>query len=343
MFARTKAIAVTMTVLLVVGACGAPQPTQAPPAVAPTHTSVPPTSTLQPPTATPVPPTNTPVPPTATATLLSTATPIPPTATPTPAPPATPIAESWFDGVRVTFVHNTGFLITVGEVRILIDVLYEGYPGGVLKPVLDSQPPFDGVGLILATHEHHDHFSPDLVLRYMQANPHAVFISTQRAVEQLVALDNSIQDRTTPIELSRGESEQIDLDGVALEAIHLSHGMPGLLNLGFIMEIGDVRLFHTGDVDPDSVSVFDLQSYGLPERQIDVALVPDFLLTTEDYHPHVLVGIQARYLIPMHFSVLNPPVISETDFPNVFIFQEPYESWVLPSTANTTPMTALAP
>ncbi len=268
---------------------------------------------------------------------------MPPTATYPPTPTATPIAESRFDGVRVTFVYNTGFLITVGDKRILIDVLYEGYAGGVLKPVLDSQPPFDGVDLILATHEHHDHFSPDLVLRYMQDNPHAVFISTQSAVEQLVALDDGIQDRALPIELGRGESEQIDLDGFTLEAIYLSHGIPGLLNLGFIVEIGDVVLLHTGDADPDSVSVSDLQSYSLPERQIDVAFVPDFWLTMEEYHPLATEGIQARYLIPMHFSLQSPPVISEAVFPNAFVFQETYQSWVLPSTDGTSPVTTPTP
>lgn len=342
-----RTIALVMMSLILVGACGTPQPTDAPPvaalaseSVAPTHTSQPPTATLVPPTDTPQPPTATPLPPTDTLTP----TPLPPTDTPTPTPlpptatlTPTPIAESWYDGVRLTFVQNTGFLITAGHKRILIDVLFEGYPGGVLKPVLDSQPPFDGVELILATHEHGDHFSPELVLQYMQASAHTVFISTKGAVEQLVALDGSIRARTIPIELKRGESEQIDLEGLTLEAIHLSHGVPGILNLGFIVEIGDVRLLHTGDLNPDSVRVSHLQAYGLPERQIDVALVPHFLLTMEEYHAHVVEGIQPRTVIPMHFSLASPLVISESVFPNAFVFQETYESWVLLATDNTTP------
>jgi L-ascorbate metabolism protein UlaG (beta-lactamase superfamily) len=256
---------------------------------------------------------------------------MPPTTTHTPAPTPTPIAESWSDGLRITFLQNAGFLITYGDRRILIDVLYEGYEGGVLKPVLDSVPPFDGVELILATHDHRDHFSPDLVLRYMEANPQAVFISTQSAVEQLVALDSGIRGRTFPIELQKGESQQLEMGGFTLEAIYISHGIWGYLNLGFIMEIGDVSLLHTGDMDPDSVKVSELQAYGLPQRQLDVALVPDFLLTMEEFHAHVLEGIQARYVIPMHFSLQDPPLISETDFSNAFIFRETYQSWVLPS------------
>jgi L-ascorbate metabolism protein UlaG (beta-lactamase superfamily) len=321
---RYRVIAVTMMIAVLIGACGSSQPTETLPATVPISTSVPLTYTPLPPTATPVPPTDTPMPPTATATLL------PPTATQTPTLAATPIAESRFDGARVTFVHNTGFLITVGDKRILIDLLYEGYPGGVLKPVVDSQPPFDGVDLILATHEHLDHFSPDLVLGYMRDNPETVFVSSQSAVDTILALDGVERDRLTPIQLQAGELEQITIHDIDLEAIHLSHGIPGLLNLGFIITVDGVRLFHTGDMDPDSVSVSDLQSYGLPERQIDVAFVPDFLLTTEEYRPHVTEGIQARYVIPMHFSLQMPPSGLESDFPNLFIFQQPYESWVLP-------------
>jgi len=75
------------------------------------------------PTPTPLPPTSTPAPPTATPTAIS------PSATPT----ATPIAESTFDGVRVTFVFNAGFLITAGDKRILIDAI-GGYPDETILP-----------------------------------------------------------------------------------------------------------------------------------------------------------------------------------------------------------------
>jgi hypothetical protein len=83
---------------------------------------------------------------------------------------------------------------------------------GVLKPLVDSQPPFDGVDLILATHEHADHFSPDLWL--------------------------------------------------------------------------------------------------------DVAFVPHFMLTEAESHAHAVEGIQARYLIPIHFSPQALPVGIEDNSPN---------------------------
>jgi L-ascorbate metabolism protein UlaG (beta-lactamase superfamily) len=249
---------------------------------------------------------------------------------PTPAPTWTAIAPSTFDGVRITHVFNAGYLITAGDKRILIDALYMGYPEGILKPVLYAQPPFDGVDLILATHEHHDHFYPQFVATYMRDNPRTRFISTKSAVRQLLAEDSSLRGRAIGVELDRGERRQIDVEGIDLEAIYISHGMPELLNLGFIITVDGVKLFHTGDLSPDHVRVAHLQDYGLPGEQIDVAFVPDFLLTMEEYHAHVTEGIQPRYVIPMHYPYEDPPTGVEEDFPNAFIFTDTMESWVLP-------------
>ena len=193
---RTAALVLVLFILLI--GCGAPEPTATPMppsatpiAAAPTHTPPPPTNTSPPPTNTPFPPTATLAPPTDTTTPSPTQTPEPAEPTPT----WTPIASSTYDGVRVTHVFNTGYLITVGDKRILIDALYLGHPEGILKPVVYAQPPFDGVDLILATHEHHDHFSPELVGRYMKENPQTLFVSTGSAVDQLIALDGDLRDR----------------------------------------------------------------------------------------------------------------------------------------------------
>ena len=324
--ARATALALVLSILLT--ACGAPEPTATAPALAavPTRTPPPPTDTAPPPTHTPFAPTATLAPPTATTTPLPTQTPEPPAPTPT----WTPIAPSTYDGVRVTHVFSAGYLITVGDKRILIDALYLGHPEGILKPVVYAQPPFDGVDLILATHEHQDHFFSELVGRYMKENPQTLFVSTGSAVDQLITLDGDLRDRTIAIELSKGEREQIDVEGIGLEAIYLSHGIVGLLNLGFIITVDGIKLFHTGDLSPDAVHVSYLQDYGLPEEQIDVAFVPYFLLTMEEYHAHVSEGIQPRYVIPMHYAYQDPPLGIEDDFPNAFVFTDTMESWVLP-------------
>lgn len=253
-----------------------------------------------------------------------------PTMSPIAVLTGTPIGGSSFDGVRVTMIYNAGFLVTVGDKRVLIDAIYAGFPGGILKPLLASQPPFDGVDLILSTHDHADHFDAQLVLDYLEKNPESLFVSTPSAVNAISEIDSRVDVRLTAIDLARGEKQDISVAGIDLEAIYLSHGIPGLLNLGYLITIDGVTLFHTGDIDPDGVSVDDLSGYGLPGEDIDVAFVPDFLVVEEEFHAHIREGIQARYLIPMHFPLCNPPAGIEDTFQNVHIFSAEYESWILP-------------
>ncbi len=315
---------IPITLITLLSACG------------PAATAILPTATVASPTA--VPPTA--VPPTAVPAPATAYVPPPPTAIP---PTATLIAESTFDGTRVTFVNNDGFLITVGDKRILIDALYEGYVEGVLKPVVDAQPPFDGVDVILATHEHADHFSPDLVQRYMRDNPHTIFVSTQSAVDRVLAVDGKIRDRVIPIQLQEGESEQVVVDGIVLDAMYLSHGMPGLLNLGFLITVGQVKLFHTGDIVPDDVPASTLQSYGLRAKEIDVQFVPYFFMTPGEYHPYIWEEVQPRYIVPMHYNHQQPPPAIEADFPNAIVFQDTLQSWILPPEVEATPETIPEP
>jgi L-ascorbate metabolism protein UlaG (beta-lactamase superfamily) len=244
----------------------------------------------------------------------------------------TPIAESFYDGVRVTYIWNAGFMVTVGEKRILIDAIYEGNPDGILKPVLKSQEPFKGIDLILVTHEHVDHFSPDLVRQYMLENSNTVFASTKSAARKLLELGDDLQSRIISINIGKNESEYFDWNGISVEAIYLSHGIPGFLNLGFICTIGDITLFHTGDIDVGNLAVSALQAYHLPEKGIDIAFLPSFFLTDEAYHAYLSGDIQARYVIPMHFyGRLSLPEKFETALPGYFIFSDSYESWVMPA------------
>ena len=253
-----------------------------------------------------------------------------PTATAVAEPTGTPIGESTFDGTRVTIIHNAGFLITVGDKRVLIDAIYTGYPGGILKPILESQPPFDGVELIIATHDHPDHFDPELVRGYLQVNPETQFVSNPAAVEALLALDTGLRPRLTAVDLGAGDVQQLNIAGVELEAMHLSHGMPGILNLGFIISLDGVTLFHMGDMDPAVVSVSDLQAYGLPGKRIDIAFIHEYLFAEEQFHTHVTEGIQARHLIPMHFPVCNPLEGIEDMFEGIQLFGAEFDSWIMP-------------
>ena len=106
--------------------------------------------------------------------------------------------------------------------------------------------------------------------------------------------------------------------------------MPGLLNLGFLIDLPGGRVFHSGDLSARDQPVSELQAFGLPEKELDVALLPDYLFLDEDWSAHINEGINARYLIPMHYSPDLPPEDITDFYPEAVIFHGSLESWELP-------------
>jgi L-ascorbate metabolism protein UlaG (beta-lactamase superfamily) len=238
--------------------------------------------------------------------------------------------------VTVTYLANAGFLITGGRKKILIDGLPEkSILEAALLPetaqaILTAQPPFDDIDLILVTHSHWDHFSVENVVSHMKNDVHAVLVSTAEVVDAIIAVDKNFETRLVPIQLQRRECKHIMVNDIDLQALSLSHGrgMSPVENLGFIITLDDVMLFHTGDMDPDAVPLSTLQTYGIPELGADIAFLPEYMLTAEVYHKHITEGIHADHLIPMHFTV--PPSSEIPDvFPNAIIFRTGMEDWML--------------
>ena len=132
-----------------------------------------------------------------------------------------------YNDVRVSYVGNSGFLITVGNKKILMDGMFDGFPeyklpSAVQSLLVNAEPPFDQVDLILASHDHADHFSAEMVRKHMQNNPEAVFISTTQAASQLADLG----ERVIALDPIEGTPVYTETNGIEVEAIYLSHGTP---------------------------------------------------------------------------------------------------------------------
>jgi L-ascorbate metabolism protein UlaG (beta-lactamase superfamily) len=236
-----------------------------------------------------------------------------PTATPVPTNTLAPTADLY--GVRVTFVDNSGFLITVGDQKVLIDALFEGFPR------------FNGADLILATHNHADHFSAELVQQYMQNNPKTVFISTKQAASQLTGFG----DRVIVVDPVAGSPVNVEANGIGVEAIYLNHGYPPndsteVFNNGYVVTIGPVKFFHTGDID----DLQDARQYNLVEQNIDLAFIQHFFFLDENARSLVDEVVGAKYLFPVHYKYTTPAFDVykiKNYFPDAIIFSSELESW----------------
>jgi L-ascorbate metabolism protein UlaG (beta-lactamase superfamily) len=294
-----------------------------------TTTPIPVTATMLPPS-----PTNTPT------HELPTEIPLPieiPTLTPIP----WPTSEAFFDGARVTFINNAGFLITVGDKKILIDALYEtdnpniDPPQEVLQRAVNAEPPFDQIDLVIVTHSCADHFSADLVRDHLRNNEMAVFVSSPNVVRQIERLGGDFAERLIPVDLEPGESSHLSINGIELDCLYLTHGDASTLNIGVVITVDDYTFFHSGGMSIDSmmedaVSLADLQGYGLPQKEIDLAFLTSYIFYVDEYVTLIENGIQARYVSPMHYPYQYPPTSIEENFPNAVVFKDTLENWVVP-------------
>jgi len=187
--------------------------------------------------------------------------------------------------LSVTYIGNEGFMIASGDVKVLVDALYrDGVPGYVVIPeerrqlLEKAQPPFDGVTLILATHYHADHFDPGAVLEHLRASPKTVFLSTPQAVDLMRELPDfdTVRGRVRPEHPKEGERVRSERPGLVLEVLNLHHGRERPVeNLGFIIEMGGVKILHVGDTE---ATLKDFQANQIREEEVDIAFLPYWYL-----------------------------------------------------------------
>jgi len=176
-------------------------------------------------------------------------------------------------GARVHYIANEGFLIEVGAKKVLIDALFDNQSitwchvpdETTLRKMETAEAPFDGVDLILVTHAHPDHFSPQLVIRRLRNDPAAVVIGPPQMVAALGAAgatEQEIKERIVEVDLELFDSIALDVAGFGVRAYRLKHSEymiedpetgdkidrhRNVENLIYLIEVDGKSLLHVGD------------------------------------------------------------------------------------------------
>jgi L-ascorbate metabolism protein UlaG (beta-lactamase superfamily) len=240
----------------------------------------------------------------------------------------------------VTFVGNSGFLIAAGDRKVLIDAFFEGFPPGYILPanvrdlLVNAQPPFDHVDLILATHAHGDHFSAAMVRQYLQTCPNAVFVSTTQAASQLPGFGDRVI-AADPVEAS---PVRLEANGIRVEAIYMSHGYPPndpkeIFNNAYIVTLNGTTFFHTGDI----ADLRDVEQYRLADKHLDMAFIQHFHLLEGGVGDLLKHSIRATWLFPIHYQFTEPVFdagLVLSNYPQAVLFNNELESWFMPAPKN---------
>jgi L-ascorbate metabolism protein UlaG (beta-lactamase superfamily) len=184
--------------------------------------------------------------------------------------------------LALTYVANSGVLVAAGADKVLIDALfdrpnpaYRAPTSEVLDKMIGGATPFDGVNLVLVTHNHPDHFSAPVAVRFLESRRNAVLIAPADAVAALqgAAADwPAISPRVVSLDLKVGERAAPRVPGIAVTAFRTLHSgaRESPMNLMYQVEFNGWRVFHEGD-SPGLPEEYE--RLGLGKTSIDLALV----------------------------------------------------------------------
>jgi L-ascorbate metabolism protein UlaG (beta-lactamase superfamily) len=253
------------------------------------------------------------------------------------------IDYSVLDPAMPTIIHiqNDGYLIVAEGVKILIDGLFslDRNPPSPerLTAMQEALPPFNDLDLILITHDHNDHFEPDLVGQHLLQDTGAMVVTTDVTAEYLTSWfegADAFEERVVGLHLEPGQSQTLDVAGIELEIYYFSHGDPRVPNFGFLFTLAGTTFFHTGDIVADDVPLEDVRQFGLFERGIDIGFIPHFYLWQDDYEGYVEAAFGPEFIIPMHVDLsggLNPRVVMDmvAEAENMYFFENEMSWWVI--------------
>ena len=186
------------------------------------------------------------------------------------------------DPLVLNYVANMGVLVSSGDSKVLIDGLFDKTHPSIRAPapetiesIMKGEPPFDGIDLVLVTHNHSDHFNAALAVRYMEARPEPFLVAPSDAVETMQKASHDwsrISSRVISVDLKVEEYVKRDVACIPLAIGRILHdsNLKTPMTLVYLIEINGWRVFHGGDNTwkPDQYMVF-----GLETVPVDLAVI----------------------------------------------------------------------
>lgn len=214
---------------------------------------------------------------------------------------------------KINYISCMGTLINFNNKNILIDSIispnilpFQTVSRDILMNIAKKNPPFNTIDLILITHEHKEHFQPDLVCQILNACPEATLIAPKAAVIELRQskyFKKRFITQLISIDLDHTKSIEMSIKNIKIIITRLMHDDQNKYkytqNIAFLLYLGEHRILHVGDSLPD-ISIF--KESDLTSKDITCLIVPFIFLITES-GVEVISAINPRYLLATHFPM----------------------------------------
>ncbi len=191
--------------------------------------------------------------------------------------------------MEITWLGHAAFRLKGSGRTIYIDPVPMEYCGASVKHLFDTLEPAD---IILLTHEHMDHCSPQAISSLR--TPATIIVGPEACREKLKLDVQAVAAGTT-----------MNLGPIGIHAVHaynlLRQRAPGTPfhpkghGVGYVVSAGHLTVYHAGDTEP----IPEMQEYG----PLDVALLPvdgHYTMSPEEALQCAMM-VKATTAIPMHF------------------------------------------
>ena len=232
------------------------------------------------------------------------------------------LAPGWGQ-VVLWWLGQSGFGLRGSAATLVVDPFLADHPDRLFAPPFRPEQA-GGLDAVVVTHDHLDHLDEESLPALAQASPDARFVVPEPLVGHVVDLGIAAK-RVAGVQPDR----QLDLDGLTIHPIPASHGddlrdgygfglerSNGLYRyLGYVFDLGGVRVYHAGDTIP-----YEGMEERLRDLGVDVALLP-INGRDDEREERGIVGnldeeeavelaaaIEADLLVPMHYDLFawNP-------------------------------------
>jgi L-ascorbate metabolism protein UlaG (beta-lactamase superfamily) len=229
------------------------------------------------------------------------------------------------EGLSLYWLGQAGFVIDAGGRRLVIDPylsdsLAEKYRGRLYphQRMMAAPVTTDALGdidLVLSTHQHTDHMDPQTLQPLFGVRPEIKLVAPLAAEEEALKRSGIGPDRLLLLDAG----DRINpLPGVSITATRSAHetlerdAAGHYKFLGYVIEIGGVRLWHSGDTIPydgmiDEVAALKPDIALLPVNGRSAELlangVPGNLALAEAID--ITKGIGAKALVAHHFGMFS--------------------------------------
>ena len=202
--------------------------------------------------------------------------------------------------IKLTWTGGAGFLITLGELRIGIDIYLSDAcheEDGSFKRLTPAPCKAEALDLdyLISTHDHGDHFDVISVPQMLEKNKRMKIIGPSSVIK---SAGNMGLDTSRFIRFDRGMKFKEEI--FSLQAVTADHGANTPDAIGVIFNMGGKRIFFAGD----GTWRENYQELTMGEKGFDVILVAingQYGNPDSDQAADIASMLEARLVIPCHY------------------------------------------